>query len=33
MDRLGQLSELIPFLSFGFDLGEGPKELKQRIVF
>ncbi len=33
MDRLGQLSESIPFFSFGFDLGEGPQELKQRIVF
>lgn len=33
MDRLVQLSEVIPFRSFGFDLGEESLQLKQRIIF
>lgn len=33
LNRLGQLSESIPFHSFGFDLDEDPQNLKQRINF
>lgn len=32
IDRLGQLSELVPFRTFGFDLDEDPQKLKQRII-
>lgn len=32
MDRLGQLSELVPFQTFGFDLNEDPQKLKNRII-